>query len=343
MHLRGADHGAVRAALSPWCADQLGSPVREVVFEDGWMSAAFGVVLADGGRYVVKIRPRLHRLAGCHAVHEAMWRGGFPCAEPLLPPTPYPVAAPAPTPDWVASVERFVTLAPVSYPSAEDSATGLAALVTAAPAVADVPAVRPNPSWTDLRHPGAGRWPDPGPGEVDLNAAAEPDWLRPIVGRVRARALRSTLPDVLGHGDWEPHNLRLATGRPATGQRATGRPATGGLATGRPETGRLAIVLDWDSVVALPEAAVAGLAASVFRRTPDGVCASLPDSAAFLDAYQHARGTPFSVEESQLAWAASLWVLAHEAKGEYLHHGDSGPMRVQLHAEATTRLARAGA
>ena len=42
-----------------------------------------GLRLADGREVVIKVRPRMARLAGCAAVHRALWTAGFPCPEPL--------------------------------------------------------------------------------------------------------------------------------------------------------------------------------------------------------------------------------------------------------------------
>jgi hypothetical protein len=40
-----------------------------------------GLRLADGREVVVKVRPRLARLAGCAVVHRALWTAGYPCPD----------------------------------------------------------------------------------------------------------------------------------------------------------------------------------------------------------------------------------------------------------------------
>ena len=71
---------------------------------------------------------------------------------------------------------------------------------------------------------------------------------------------------MIGHGDWHPENLCW-------------------------QGPQLITVHDWDSVICQPEPAIAGLAAATFLGIDSpGPLASVEDSAAFLDAYQHARG-----------------------------------------------------
>ena len=67
------------------------------------------------------------------------------------------------------------------------------------------------------------------------------------------------------------------------------------------------VVYDWDSLAWLPEAAVVGAAAGMFASAEGPILAPLESSMAFLDAYQVSRGRKFSVEEREVAWAASIW------------------------------------
>lgn len=108
---------------------------------------------------------------------------------------------------------------------------------------------------------------------------------------VRDRLLSAALPPVLGHADWESHNLRW------NGAKAH-------------------VVHDWDSVAWMPEAALAGLAAGGFASVGQPVLAPLESSVAFLDAYELRRGRALSSEERAVAWAASLWLATHNARME---------------------------
>jgi hypothetical protein len=70
----------------------------------------------------------------------------------------------------------------------------------------------------------------------------------------------------IGHGDWESQNFRWA------GE-------------------RVVAVHDWDSVIAQPEVAIAGLAAAVWPAAGEpGQAATVEQSAGFITCYQAAAG-----------------------------------------------------
>jgi hypothetical protein len=68
----------------------------------------------------------------------------------------------------------------------------------------------------------------------------------------------------------------------------------------------------------------------------------LESSEAFLIAYQARRGRRFSTEETEVAWAASLWTAVHNARAEYRCGTDAVAGRA-LALQYRERLARAGA
>jgi len=173
------------------------------------------------------------------------------------------------------------------------------------------------PDWAgwDSADPTTGVWPAPGPGDLDLNRTPEPTWLTEIVAAAGRRLRGTSLPVVVGHIDWEPPNLAW----------------TGPVITA---------VYDWDSITVLPEAAVAGLAAVVHPVVEDGPGATVEATAAFLSAYAAARGSAWTVLETQVAWAAGLWVLSHNAKGEAVD-GIDGPATRHLLSELDDRCTRA--
>src|SRR5512143_1865163 len=72
--------------LSAWCMARFESPLSNILFESGYSSAVFGIVLGDDRRVVVKVRAWHERLVSCWRVHRQMWEAGFPCPEPLGPP-----------------------------------------------------------------------------------------------------------------------------------------------------------------------------------------------------------------------------------------------------------------
>ncbi|WP_186315942.1 hypothetical protein [Catellatospora sichuanensis] len=95
---------------------------------------------------------------------------------------------------------------------------------------------------------------------------------------------------------------------------------------------------DWDSVISAPEPVIVGLAAAVWPAGAVHRAATVAESAAFVEAYQHAAGQRWSAEQVQGSWAAGLWVDAFDAKKLAL---DANPWLSPDDAEE--RLRRAGA
>jgi len=136
-----------------------------------------------------------------------------------------------------------------------------------------------------------------------------------VAAAVRDRLRGHAGDPVIGHGDWYPENLRWLGPR-------------------------LIAVHDWDSVICQPEPAVAGLGAATFLGIdgPPGM-ASVADSAAFLDAYQQARGCRWASADHAACWAAGLWQRAFDAKTRSL---DGDPEQILTRHEAAARLRLAG-
>ncbi|MET8474013.1 hypothetical protein ABZY90_31245 [Streptomyces sp. NPDC006422] len=98
---------------------------------------------------------------------------------------------------------------------------------------------------------------------------------------------------------------------------------------------------DWDSLAWQPEAALVGAASGAFSSESPPTLAPVESSAAFLAAYEEARGHGFTAEEREIAWAAGLWVAVHNARWEALH-GDPPNCGDAVRLQAGERLARAG-
>jgi hypothetical protein len=81
-----------------------------------------------------------------------------------------------------------------------------------------------------------------------------------------------------------------------------------------------------------------GLAASVWPCGAEPRAASVSESEAFIEAYQHAARRRWGAGEIQASWAAGLWVYAFNAKKASL----DGVSWLEP-GEATERLRRAGA
>jgi Phosphotransferase enzyme family len=296
--------------LAEWCTRWLGAPPAAELFAAGFLSAVTGLRLSDGREVVVKVRPGIPRLAGCAAVHRALWNAGFPCPEPLVDLQPLG--------GYAASAEVLIPGAdePPEGGLAALSAGSLGRLVELAPSPGSVPSLTPSPSWVGWDHTEPGLWPRPEERDVDLNAYPEPRWLDRVAAAVRDRLRASASGDpVIGHGDWHPENLRWLG----------------------PE---LIAVHDWDSVICQPEPAIAGFAAVSFLGIEGPASlAGVEDSAAFLDAYQQARGRRWTSRDHAAFWAAGLWQRAFDAKIRSLA-GD--PEQILTRHEARARLQRAG-
>lgn len=300
-------------AISAWCDRWLGAPARTELFRTAHLSTVVGLLLADGRRVVLKIRPRLDRINGCVAVHLALWHAGFPCAQPL--------AGPVPAGDRVVTAElmtddgRALDIAP-EHPW--QSALALARLVSLAPSPSAVPALAPPPPWVGWNHDEGEVWPRPDDRDGDLNASPGPDWLDDAGRRVRARLRAYHAPEVIGHADWEAQNVLW-------------------------KDARLHVVHDWDSVVSLPESAIAGAAAAVFSvRGERFGFATVQRTAEFLEAYERARDVRWSEDDREASWAAGLWVLSFNAKKATLDPRD-GDRVDRLAGQVAERLARSGA
>ena len=295
-------------ALAEWCTRWLGAPPAAELFGTGNLSAVTGLRLADGREVVVKVRPSIPRLTGCAVVHRALWAAGFPCPEPLVDLQPLD--------GYAATAETLIPDAGESSPDSElaaRSAAGLARLVELAPDPGSVPSLAPSPSWVGWDHTEPGLWPEPEDYDVDLNDYPEPQWLARVAAAVRGQLRGQAGDPVIGHGDWHPENLRW-------------------------QGPRLVAVHDWDSVICQPEPAIAGFAAASFVGI-EGPAASVEDSAAFLDAYQQARGRRWSPGDYAACWAAGLWQRAFDAKTQSL---DGDPEQGLTRHEARIRLRLAG-
>lgn len=297
-------------ALAVWCGRWLGAPPTAQLFEAGYLSTVKGLRLADDRAVVIKVRPRMSRLAGCTVVHRALWTAGFPCPEPLVDLQPLD--------GYAATAETLVLAAGEPPPDSElaaASAAALARLVRLAPDPGSVPSVAPSPSWTGWDHAEPGLWPTPEDRDVDLNAYPEPQWLARVAAAVRDHLRGYAGDPVIGHGDWHTDNLLW-------------------------QGSQLIAVHDWDSVICQPEPAIAGLAAASFLGIDDPArMASVEDSAAFLDAYARARGQRWTPQEYAACWAAGLWQRVFDAKTQSL---DGDPEQILTRHEAGARLRLAG-
>lgn len=326
--------------VARWCQRHLGSAPVADLLRSGRMSAVRGLRLADGREVVVKVRPAQARLAACAAVQGAVRAAGLAC--PALLAGPLPLAE-GPHPVWVAGDQgepvdaRGLAVSAETWEGQGWQGAGdlgpdgyarlLARIVAAAPPVAALPTLEPAVPWLWWDHPDPARtWPPPASQRWDPHRviASMPGLVPEVARRARARLLRAdvaTLPLVAGHGDFEPQNCRWVPG---------------------PHGDRL-VVHDWDSVVARPEAVLAGNAAATYWPDPDHPRVPvLAEHEGYMDAYADQRGRSWTALECEVGHATAAWVLAYIAAFEHLKDGP-GPATAHLLGLGRDRLERAGA
>jgi hypothetical protein len=93
---------------------------------------------------------------------------------------------------------------------------------------------------------------------------------------------------------------------------------------------------DWDSLVSLPEPAIAGVAAALSASGQS----TIQESAAFLDAYVSTSDRRWNTTEYQVSWAAGLWARLFDARKESVQGGSK--FAALLEGEVEERLDRAG-
>ena len=297
--------------LPAWCVHQLGDEPVSVLFELRQISAVFGLRLAGGRDVVVQAREDDGRAASCVAAQARLAERGFPCARPLTPAVGVGSLA--------VHAEEFRPGGEVLHgDSPEVAARYAAAFVRLMAELADVTVAPPlpNPPWVRWDHTDSGVWP-----AIDWldnrDQSVVPAYAVDTAERARGRLLAAGLPCVLGHADFEAQNLRWH------GQQVWA-------------------VHDWDSLAWQPEAALAGAASGSFASAGPPTLAPIESSEAFLVAYQDIRGRLFTAVEQEIAWAASVWMAAYNAREEALH-GHTSVCRDALWAQAAERLRRANA
>lgn len=298
--------------LTPWCVRQLGSPPATALLAIEQMSQVFGIVLADGREVLVKARPDENgRATHCVQAQRRLAAGGFPCAAPITPVSSVGT--------WAVHAEEWRpggTMMRGDGPDVAEHFAWLLARLVGELEHIDVAPPLPNPPWVRWMHDGPGTWPPAGFLD-ERDQTLVPAYVEETARRATARLLQTNLPNVIGHADWETQNLRWHKTQPWA-------------------------VHDWDSLAWMPEAGIAGAAAGTFASAEIPTLAPLESSAAFLDAYQQARARVFCPEEREVAWAASLWPAAHNARGQSLF--ERPPVaEAALRDQADARLQLAGA
>jgi hypothetical protein len=302
----------MHADVASWVESTFGS-VAETLFEVAHLSSVTGLRLDDGRALVVKVRGGVERARACVAGQAALHDDGFLCPAPLSPVVD--VDGLAVHAEEYISGDRHSVGANAS--DADVLATVLADLVERSRRLV-LPPPEPAPMWLGWDHEGPDVWPPLEEAPPHPHSMISERWLTDIVESVRLRLAAADGEMVVAHGDWEAQNMAR-----------------------RHEDGAL-VVHDWDSLVYRHEAAVVGAAAATFASDEQPTLTPLDVTARFIETYQHATGRVFTAAETQVAWAAGVWVAAHNARMELLY-GKSRLVHRRLHEEGLERLRRAGA
>jgi hypothetical protein len=300
--------------LRTWCQQELSATPIERLMAVSQMSEVLGIRLDDGRSVVIKSRSDPTRRAEtCVAVQRHAAAAGFPCAQPLTDVT-YLDDLAVHAEQWRPGGDMLRGDSPAIASQFARLYAQLGLIIEALPLKPPLP----NPEWVNWDHNGPGSWPPNARHDTRPRATQLPPALVEIATRTRRRLTKpNRLPRVLGHADWETQNLRWNADGPYA-------------------------VHDWDSIAWLPEAALVGAASGAFASAETPTLAPIQSSEAFIATYENVRGRTFTAEETELAWAASLWPALHNARGEFLW--DSQPAALtEVLTQAEPRLHRAGA
>ncbi|WP_400160398.1 phosphotransferase [Arthrobacter sp. BPSS-3] len=305
---------SMRKDVEAWCLQAFGHGQLTPVLPEagGQMSDLFRFDSNRGEAVAVKVRPEsLERIDRCLQLQAFAADAGFPCARPLT-------AAHRLRADMVVHAESWRSSGQMYAGSDHDFAARSASLLARLVAILEGEAptgLGAPPPWISWNPPTGSLWP-PNPAIDAMDQNLVPERVNAIARSVSERLTQTTLPLVVGHGDWESQNLRWQGTSPTT-------------------------VHDWDSLVALPEAAIVGAASGAFTSTTIPTLAPMEASEAFIDRYEEATGRRFTHEEREIAWAASLWPALHNARGESLFKSPPTALS-ELTNQAPARLRLAG-
>jgi hypothetical protein len=281
------DRSAIGGMMAAWVDQQIGKFDSIVALE---MSVGAGatVRLHDGSLRFVKVWPgtidRAELKAQLH-VQAALARQGFPAPAVLTGPVRLGPAVAA-----LMDYDRRGVATDVRVPGVRAAmARALARLVREAQGflgLSDLPR-RPLPALI---------WPRPHNALFDFAASATgAEWIDAIAQQALAEMRRAAAPYVVGHHDWSAKNMRMGAAE-------------------------IAVVYDWDAVFIDRETFIVGSAAAHFPVTWELPVPATPtpeESAAFVHAYEAARGRPFSDAERAEVAASMTYARAYTARCEH--------------------------
>ena len=273
-------------------ARELEPGTQEVFYFAASVGAVFGVRRRDGSRVAIKVNKLFtdeRYLAEVQALQSRLADAGFPAPRPVRL-------------HGTVTVEEW--LDDGAFRNAHEPAVrrAMARELVRFHRLATATGRRPRRAF--LR-PDGELWPKPHNVLFDFDAtAAGAEWIDEIGSAALSAAQAPVGTAVVGHTDWSAKHLRFD-----------------------PDL-RPTALYDWDSVTTDLEPSLVGTAAGSFVYSEEldeeiDVWPSTAESVAFLDEYELARGTPFSVEERHAAQAACVYLRAYAARCHHAVGGDA--------------------
>lgn len=287
-----AEPERITEELERFCTAEVGAAVSDCLFLESGQASVFGLLLDDGRKVVLRAHPPTQPLGFLEAVHrvqEELADREFPCPRPLLSPTPLARGH--------ARVEELVdggTYADAHRPEIRRAmAETLFRLVDL---TRDLRATRGLRPGMLSRVPAGKLWPTPHHPMFDFERTAEgPEWIDVLARRARRSLSNAAGQTAVGHSDWAVKDFRFEGSRPR-------------------------VVYDWESLALDGEAVLVGEAARGFTMTwhlDVPAAPTLAETRAFVEEYEAARGTAFSLAEHSTVAAAATYAAAYTARCEH--------------------------
>ena len=248
------------------------------------VGAFLGLRLRDGSRIALKVHRGLEPpyLDAVQEVQRHLWSRGFPCPRPL-----------GRRKDATLEEWRDEGVARDAHePAVRDAmARALAELVRLTAELGEVPGLSRRFFADD-----DALWPVPHNVLFDFEATAHgAEWIDDIARAVTPACRAPIGRRVIGHADWSVKHFRFDGLRPT-------------------------VIYDWDSLNTDREPVFAGVAAGTFTYTeaiPVALWPTADEAAAFIDAYEAARGARFGDDERAAAEAWATYVRSYAARCQH--------------------------
>ncbi|MBA3787391.1 MAG: phosphotransferase [Actinobacteria bacterium] len=274
-------------AFERFCRVELGSGIREVVFERASAGIVRALELEDGRRVVVKAHQPGRDESFLTAVREVqafLHAAGYP--------VPLPLGGPAPLGRGLGLAQEFRDEGSWENAHRPEIRRELArSLATQLELTRSLGAViglgRGWRLWA-----GAGLWPPAAHSPIFDFAATAARAERIDELAARGKRLVGAGRPLVGHSDWSAKHMRFVSGE-------------------------ISVIYDWDSLDLSTETKLVGTAAATFTANYelDVPYAPTPDEArAFVDAYSAARSSRLSRSEREEIAAVTLYVVAYSAR-----------------------------